>query len=70
MIDGVQGITAQDAHVAGFILDEWASVVVLINKWDAVEKDSDTMARRRWLCRLQDGDASPPANSTGWCATR
>jgi GTP-binding protein len=50
MIDGVQGITAQDAHVAGFILDEWASVVVLINKWDAVEKDSDTMVEyTRWV---------------------
>ena len=50
MIDGVEGITAQDAHVAGFILDEWASVVVLINKWDAVEKDSDTMVEyTRWV---------------------
>jgi GTP-binding protein len=39
MIDGVDGVTAQDAHVAGFILDEWASVVVLVNKWDAVDKD-------------------------------
>ena len=43
MIDGVEGIIAQDAHVAGFILDEWASVVVLVNKWDAVEKDTYTM---------------------------
>jgi GTP-binding protein len=49
VIDGVDGVTAQDAHVASFILDEWAGVVVLVNKWDAVEKDaadrgrSDTM---------------------------
>lgn len=43
VIDGVDGVTAQDAHVASFILDEWASVVVLINKWDAVEKDTYTM---------------------------
>jgi len=43
VIDGVDGVTAQDAHVASFILDEWASVVVLINKWDAVEKDTHTM---------------------------
>ena len=43
MIDGVEGVTAQDAHVAGFTLDEWASVVVLVNKWDAVEKDTHAM---------------------------
>jgi GTP-binding protein len=43
VIDGVDGVTAQDAHVASFILEEWASVVVLVNKWDAVEKDAYTM---------------------------
>jgi GTP-binding protein len=50
VIDGVEGITAQDAHVASFILDEWASVVVLINKWDAVEKDTHTMIEyTKWV---------------------
>ena len=44
VIDGFEGVTAQDAHVAGFILDEWASVIVLVNKWDLVEKDAHTMA--------------------------
>jgi GTP-binding protein len=43
VIDGVEGVTAQDTHVAGLILDEWASVVVLVNKWDAVEKDAYTL---------------------------
>jgi GTP-binding protein len=50
VIDGVEGVTAQDAHVASFILDEWASVVVLINKWDAVEKDTHTVAEyTKWV---------------------
>jgi GTP-binding protein len=50
VIDGVEGVTAQDAHVASFILDEWASVVVLINKWDAVEKDTHTIVEyTRWV---------------------
>jgi len=50
VIDGVDGVTAQDAHVAGFVLDEWASVVVLVNKWDAVEKDTHTMVEyTRWV---------------------
>ena len=43
MIDAITRITSQDAHIAGFILDEWKSCVVLVNKWDAVEKDSYTM---------------------------
>ncbi len=43
MIDAVTGITAQDAHIAGFILEAWKSCVVLVNKWDAVDKDSFTM---------------------------
>ncbi len=43
MIDATTGITAQDAHIAGFILEEWKSCVVLVNKWDAVEKDNSTM---------------------------
>jgi GTPase len=43
MIDATTGITAQDAHIAGFILDEWKSCVVLVNKWDAIEKNNETM---------------------------
>jgi GTPase len=43
MIDATTGITAQDAHIAGFILDEWKSAVVIVNKWDLVEKDAFTM---------------------------
>jgi GTPase len=43
MIDAAEGITAQDAHIAGYILDAWKSTVVLVNKWDTIEKDSDTM---------------------------
>jgi GTPase len=43
MIDATTGITSQDAHIAGFVLDEWKSCVVIVNKWDAVEKDSFTM---------------------------
>jgi GTP-binding protein len=43
MIDATTGITSQDAHIAGFILDEWKSCVVIVNKWDAVDKDAFTM---------------------------
>jgi GTP-binding protein len=43
VLDAVAGLTAQDSHIAGFILDAWKSAVVLVNKWDAVEKDAHTM---------------------------
>ncbi|MBE0698658.1 MAG: ribosome biogenesis GTPase Der [Anaerolineaceae bacterium] len=43
MIDATTGITAQDTHIAGYILENWKSTVVLVNKWDAIEKDSFTM---------------------------
>jgi len=43
MIDATQPISAQDTHIAGFIMDAWKSAVVLVNKWDAIEKDTFTM---------------------------
>lgn len=43
LIDAQTGITAQDTHIAGFVIDAMKSVVVLVNKWDLVEKDSYTM---------------------------
>jgi GTP-binding protein len=51
LIDATSGITAQDAHIAGFILEEWKSVVVIVNKWDAIEKDTDTMAE--WTRKIR-----------------
>jgi GTPase len=43
LLDAETGITAQDTHVAGMITDETAGAIVLVNKWDAIEKDSYTM---------------------------
>jgi len=43
MIDATTGITNQDAHIAGFILDAWKSAIVLVNKWDLVDKDNYSM---------------------------
>ncbi|MEE9216258.1 MAG: ribosome biogenesis GTPase Der [Anaerolineales bacterium] len=36
LIDGTEGVTAQDAHIAGMILDKMKSVLLLVNKWDIV----------------------------------
>ena len=43
VLDATAGITAQDTHIAGFILEAMKSAVVIVNKWDAVTKDSFTM---------------------------
>ena len=51
LIDAVEGLTAQDAHVAGLILEKRRGVVLLVNKWDLVEKDDQTMETYR--ARLQ-----------------
>lgn len=43
VIDATDGISAQDAHIAGYILEAWKSTVVVVNKWDAIEKDTYTI---------------------------
>ena len=43
LIDAVEGVTAQDAHIAGMIIEKMRSVLLLVNKWDAVPKDTHTM---------------------------
>jgi GTP-binding protein len=45
LIDAVDGITEQDQHIAGYIMDAFRSVVIVVNKWDAIEKDERTMNR-------------------------
>lgn len=42
LIDAEDGVTAQDTHIAGMIKDSNRSVVIVVNKWDAVEKDNET----------------------------
>jgi GTPase len=43
VIDAQDMVTAQDQHIGGYILREEKSVVVVVNKWDAIEKDTHTM---------------------------
>jgi GTP-binding protein len=43
VIDATEGITAQDTHIAGYVLEESKGMVVVVNKWDLVEKDSNTI---------------------------
>jgi GTP-binding protein len=46
MTDATEGYTAQDAHVAGYVLDAGKGIVLVLNKWDAVEKEGHTADER------------------------
>lgn len=45
VIDAVEGVTEQDAKIAGIAHDRGKAVIIAINKWDAVEKDDKTIYR-------------------------
>ena len=40
LVDAAEGITEQDAHVAGYILERGRAVVLAVNKWDAADKEA------------------------------
>ncbi|MBQ3459234.1 MAG: ribosome biogenesis GTPase Der [Solobacterium sp.] len=43
LIDGAAGIREQDKHVAGYASEAGKPIIIVVNKWDAVEKDDKTM---------------------------
>ena len=46
LLDATQGVTDQDAHIAGYVLESGRAVVLAINKWDAVDAyQRETLAR-------------------------
>ena len=52
LIDAEQGVTDQDAHIAGFILDAGRAVVLAVNKWDAVDTYQRELVQRSIETRL------------------
>ncbi len=43
VIDATEGVTEQDAKIAGIAHDRGKAVIIVVNKWDAVEKDDKTI---------------------------
>ncbi len=43
VIDAIEGVTNLDANIAGYAVDSGCSVIIAVNKWDAVEKDTNTI---------------------------
>ncbi|HSN31686.1 MAG TPA: ribosome biogenesis GTPase Der [Ideonella sp.] len=52
LVDATQGVSEQDAHIAGYILDSGRAVVVAVNKWDAVDAYQRQMVERSVAQRL------------------
>ena len=52
LIDAVEGVSDQDAHIAGYILESGRAVVVAINKWDAIDSYQREMLERSIEHRL------------------
>lgn len=52
LLDAIQGVTDQDAHIAGYILESGRAVVVAVNKWDAVDDYQRQMLERSIETRL------------------
>jgi len=53
VIDAIEDFTAQDLHIAGYVEEQKKGLVVAVNKWDLVEKDSYTMDAYRKRAAVQ-----------------
>lgn len=52
LIDATQGVTDQDAHIAGYILESGRAVVIAVNKWDAVDEYQRELVKRSLETRM------------------
>ena len=52
LLDATQGVTDQDAHIAGYILESGRAVVLAVNKWDAVDDYQRQLLERSIETRL------------------
>jgi GTP-binding protein len=52
LIDATQGVTDQDAHIAGYILEAGRAVVIAVNKWDAVDEYQRELVKRSLETRM------------------
>jgi GTP-binding protein len=58
MIDATEGITDQDAKIAGIAHDRGRGIIIAVNKWDAIEKDDKTIYE--YTKKIRDGLAYMP----------
>ncbi len=44
VVDGAEGIREQDKHIVGYAMEAKKAIIIVVNKWDAVQKDERTMS--------------------------
>ena len=59
LIDAVEGVSEQDAKIAGIAHDRGKAVIIAVNKWDAVEKDDKTIYPSWTRSRTRCGTSCP-----------
>ncbi len=47
VIDALDGVTEQDARLAGYVHEEGKGLIIVVNKWDLIKKDTNTMDNYR-----------------------
>ena len=52
VIDAVEGVTEQDAKIAGIAHERGKGVIIVVNKWDAIEKDNKTIKEYEHKVRM------------------
>jgi len=62
MVDATQGVSEQDAHIAGYVLESGRAVVIAINKWDAIDSYQRQMLDRSIEQRLAFLKFAPVVN--------
>ena len=75
LLDAEEGVTDQDAHIGGYILEKGRGLVVLVNKWDLVKSRERSQGAfiegiRRGLPHLQFAPVLPVSAKSGFNVTR
>ena len=52
VIDAKKGIEEQDKHVAGYAMDAGKAIIIVVNKWDAVDKNDKSM--QEWIKKIRN----------------
>lgn len=52
VIDAKKGIEEQDKHVAGYAMDAGKAIIIVVNKWDAVDKNDNSM--QEWIKKIRN----------------
>ena len=58
LIDAETGIREQDKKIAGYAIDAGKAVMLVVNKWDTITKDTNTM--NRWIKEIESHFQNSP----------